>query len=132
MSKIVSAVLLIFSIAICCVAQNRDGDWLSGVWEGTGHQVDTGSTWTMRLTVSGDKYLVDYPSLKCGGNWRLVSMKLEEATFIERLQYGVNNCVDDGNVFIERLNSKQIGFRWSHSNSTEVIAYVILRRKLTK
>jgi hypothetical protein len=67
----------------------------------------------MQLTASGSKYKIDYPSLKCGGEWRIVSLGLETATFKERITDGKDKCVDDGNVVIERLNVNQLAFRHS-------------------
>ncbi len=130
MFRITGLVGLLFVLAFAVSAQNLDGDWLSGSWEGTGYQIDDGSTWPMRVTASDGKYSVEYPSLKCGGEWRIVSMGLEKATFKERITYGKDNCVDDGNVVIERLNGRQISFRHSLPDTIDVIASAILRMKM--
>src|SRR3712207_2433192 len=82
------------------------GGWLRGEWAGTGYQSDDDSTWAMRLTVSKNGYVVEYPSLGCGGSWKLVSISGGRAVFRERITKGVEKCAPRGNVVIERLNPR--------------------------
>lgn len=123
-------------LAIICMSpvtayaqKGRSGAWLRGTWEGTGYQIDTDSTWTMRLRVRGGKYLIEYPSLNCGGSWRRLSINSRVATFRERIAVGRGECVDRGRVVIQRLNGRQIAYRFSHKGATEVSASAILNRK---
>lgn len=109
--------------------KGRSGAWLRGTWEGTGYQIDTDSTWTMRLRARGGKYLIEYPSLSCGGRWRLVRINSKRAVFRESITSGQDACVDKGRVVIERLNGRQIAYRFSHRGATEVSASAILNRK---
>ncbi|HEX9917816.1 MAG TPA: hypothetical protein VGA87_01550 [Pyrinomonadaceae bacterium] len=125
-----AAILLIFtclSPAVC--AQGRRGAWLSGTWEGTGYQSDTDTTWTMRLSARGGKYLIEYPSLNCGGSWKRLSINSRVATFRERIASGQAECVDEGRVVIQRLNGRQIAYRFYRRGSSEVSASAILNRK---
>jgi hypothetical protein len=125
-----AATLLVFicmSPVVC--AQGRRDAWLRGTWEGTGYQIDTDSTWTMRLRVWGGRYLIEYPSLNCGGTWRRLSINSRVATFRERITVGRGECVDQGRVVIQRLNGKQIAYRFSQKGSAEVSASAILNRK---
>ena len=120
--------------AIICMspatyAQGTRGAWLRGTWEGTGYQIDTGTTWTMRLTVRGGKYLIEYPSLNCAGSWRRLSLDSMIATFRERITVGRGECVDQGRVVIERLNGRQVAYRFSQRGTSEVSASAILNRK---
>jgi hypothetical protein len=112
-----------------CAQKGRRGAWLRGTWEGTGYQIDTDSTWTMRLMVRGGKYLIEYPSLNCAGSWRRLSLNSRVATFRERITVGRGECVDQGRVLIERLNGKQIAYRFSQRGTSEVSASAILNRK---
>ena len=89
-------------------AHNQTESWLNGTWEGAAYQRDIKSSWTMRLVAEGDKYSIEYPSLSCGGEWILVSKDSNRARFRERITYGKKQCVNNGNVFIERLNDSQI------------------------
>jgi hypothetical protein len=109
--------------------QARSASWLRGTWEGTGYQIDTDSTWTMRLRVRGGKYLIEYPSLNCAGRWRRLSVNSRMATFREQIAVGRGECVDGGRVVIQRLNGRQIAYRFSQRGTDEVSASAILNRK---
>lgn len=126
--KITRILFVILAFAAVSAAQTRD-NWITGVWEGTGYQIDSENTWTMRLTASDRGYTIEYPSLKCSGVWRIVSLDDRKASFVERISTGKQNCQDDGNVVIERLGPDQIAFRYSYPNSTEVTASAILARR---
>jgi len=103
--------------------------WLSGTWEGTGYQIDADEKWTMLLRVRGNKFVIEYPSLKCSGVWRLLDFDSRGARFKEKITVGVSDCANNGNVTIERLNRKQIAFRYAYSDTREVSASAILNRK---
>jgi len=84
----------------------------------------------MRLRVrGGGRYLIEYPSLKCGGRWRRLSLNSRRARFREHLTFGQGECVDRGQVVIERLNGRQIAYRFPHHGATDVSASAILNRK---
>jgi len=83
----------------------------------------------MNLRVQGNKFVIEYPSLKCHGVWRLLDMDSRSARFRERITYGVSGCANNGNVTIERLNHKQITFRYAYSDTREISASAILNRK---
>jgi hypothetical protein len=131
MRRLAAALLAVICMSSFVSAQGRrsSGTWLRGTWEGTGYQIDTDTTWTMRLGVRGGKYLIEYPSLKCGGRWRRLSLNSRVATFREQITVGRGECVDQGRVVIERLNGRQIAYRFSHRGATEVSASAILTRK---
>lgn len=123
------ALVLMLSITLTGFSQNRNSWLFGGTWEGKGYQVDSDSTWTMKFRIEGNKYLVEYPSLKCGGEWKLISINSKEATFRERISYG-NECAKDGLVVIQRLSNRQILFLYSNQGSNEIVASVILNRRL--
>ncbi|HLL71939.1 MAG TPA: hypothetical protein VK363_10930 [Pyrinomonadaceae bacterium] len=130
--KLAATVLLMLCMSSIVYAQQGKGNraWLNGTWEGTGYQIDTDSTWTMRLTARrGGKYLIEYPSLNCGGRWRLVRINSKSAVFRESITSGQDACVDKGRVVIERLNGRQIAYRFSHRGATDISASAILNRK---
>ena len=132
MRKIAATALLVLCLSsVVCPQRSRGATraWLNGTWEGTGYQIDTDTTWTMRLRGRGGKYLIEYPSLNCGGRWRLVSNNSKRAVFRESITFGKNSCVDKGRVVIERLNGRQIAYRFSHRGATDVSASAILKRK---
>lgn len=129
MLRIVATVCLVCSMTLVVLPQSGDRSWLHGTWEGTGYQIDTESTWTMRLSARGNTYHIEYPSLNCGGEWRLLSINASRATFRERITRGREACVDRGSVVIERLSGRQIAFRFSLRGSNEVSSSAILNRK---
>jgi hypothetical protein len=123
---VLAAVLLLMSGTVVC-GQSRGG-WLRGEWAGTGYQTDSNDTWAMRLSVKGRTYTVDYPSLECGGTWTLLSLSRSRAVFRETITRGAERCAPRGRVVVERLNSRQLGYRYSHGKSKEYVASAILNR----
>jgi len=110
-------------------AQTKSSRWITGTWEGTGYQIDDQSTWTMRLTAGGGRFSIEYPSLNCGGKWRLISVNKYRARFKEVLDHGQDNCTDNGNVTIQRLNRRQVFFLYSNVNTRVISASAVLNRK---
>ncbi|HJR08615.1 MAG TPA: hypothetical protein VJ842_15250 [Pyrinomonadaceae bacterium] len=132
MRKLAATVLLLLcmsSVVYTQKSRSTTRGWLNGTWEGTGYQIDTNSTWTMRLRARGGKYLIEYPSLTCGGRWRLISINSKMAVFRENITLGQDACVDKGRVVVERLNGRQIAYRFSQRETTDVSASAILNRK---
>ena len=103
--------------------------WLTGTWEGTGYQIDSNSTWTMSLRVRGNQFSIEYPSLNCSGLWHLLDMNSRSARFREKITLNVTECADGGTVTIERLNRRQIAFRYAYSDTRQISASAILNRK---
>jgi len=108
---------------------NMNTTWLEGVWEGTAYQLNTRSTWTLRLTAQSGMYFIEYPSLSCGGKWTIVERDFNSTKFKEKLLYGLNRCVDNGYVAIERLSSSQIAFKYTEPNSSVIAATAVLNKK---
>ncbi len=122
-----AAGLLLLSASLAS-GQAARGGWLRGEWAGTGYQTDSNDTWAMRLTVRGRAYTVDYPSLGCGGSWRLVSLSGRRAVFRETITRGAGRCAQRGRFVVERLNSRQLGYWYSHRGSDEYVASGILNK----
>ncbi|MDQ1638172.1 MAG: hypothetical protein QOF62_1511 [Pyrinomonadaceae bacterium] len=112
-----------------CNECNRRCRWFEGTWEGKGYQSNTKTSWTIRFTAQGDSYDIEYPSLSCGGKWYLLSKTSAQARFRERITYGREACVDSGLIMLERVNSSELGFRWSENDSGPVLAAGRLRRQ---
>ncbi|HEX8636307.1 MAG TPA: hypothetical protein VF703_19455 [Pyrinomonadaceae bacterium] len=134
MRRLAAILLVIICLSPAAYTQGRpssrssSGAWLRGTWEGTGYQLDTATIWTMRLTVRGGRYVIEYPSLNCGGRWRRLSLNSRVATFREHIAVGRGECVDRGRVVLQRLNGKQIAYRFSQPGSRDVAASAILNR----
>lgn len=128
MHKAVVSILLLFVFCLVAYPQSKNGRWLKGTWEGTAYQMDTNETWTMTLNARRNRYTVDYPSLKCGGRWKLLNINSWTATFREQLTFGRDECVDRGRVVIQRLGSGQISYRFYNRGAARVTASAILNR----
>ncbi|HSS20574.1 MAG TPA: hypothetical protein VLL54_10900 [Pyrinomonadaceae bacterium] len=108
--------------------------WLRGRWEGTGYQTDDDSTWPMRLSITSSKrgtrvFSIDYPSLDCGGNWKLLKFGQGRAIFQEQLSHGQDKCTDKGLVYLERKNRKQAVYLYRIAGGREFTAAAVLNRK---
>lgn len=121
------ALLLIASSA--GYAQKKSSTWIKGTWEGTGYQIDDKSTWPMTLNARGRRFSIDYPSLNCGGRWKLISITASRARLREILDHGQEKCADRGRVLIQRINQKQILFLYSYGDARDISASAVLNRK---
>lgn len=133
MRRPLTALVLLLLLATTAAPQGKRESWLRGVWEGTGYQTDTESTWPMRLTINKPKsgrrtFSIDYPSLKCGGRWKLLSSNQSKAWFRERLDHGQDECDNNGLVLIER-RGRQLLYLYSIKGRRELTASAILNRK---
>jgi hypothetical protein len=83
-------------------AQQSGLSWLDGVWEGQGYQLSSGGTWAVKFTgLSGtNNYSIEYPSLKCGGNWMIISGNEHRAEFVEVISFGTDVCANGGIVVL--------------------------------
>jgi hypothetical protein len=131
MNKILATLLLILLTSSVVSSQNksRNRAWLNGVWEGTGYQMDNKELWTMLLTVKGNRYRIEYPSLKCGGRWRPIRITRNTARFREILSSGADVSADKGKVVVQRLSRRQIAFLYTNQGDTDVTSSSVFNRK---
>jgi hypothetical protein len=129
MRRIAATICLLLSLTVAVCPQGKSRAWLNGSWEGTGFQIDTGTTWTMSFSARGKQFSIEYPSLNCRGTWRLISVNSRRALFRERITVGREACADRGLVTIERLNGSQIAYRYSYPRTDQVSASAILNKK---
>ncbi|MBC7929481.1 MAG: hypothetical protein H7Z38_02840 [Rubrivivax sp.] len=127
--RFVAAIVLLFALTSVAFPQSKGRTWLRGTWEGTGYQIDDNSTWTMSLKVSGRRFLIEYPSLGCGGEWRLSSIGSRRARFRERLSHGVDVCSNEGTVVVERLSATQVVFLYYRKGERVVSSSAVLNKK---
>lgn len=133
MLRTLAVLVLLLLLASTAAAQGKSKSWLRGAWEGTGYQTDDDSTWPMRLTITklnGRRtFSIDYPSLSCGGRWKLLSINRSKARFREQLDHGQEKCTNNGRVVIERIGRGQFIFLYSNQGSREITASAVLNRK---
>ncbi len=84
----------------------------------------------MLFTARWKRYSVDYPTLNCGGRWRLISINQSRARFREVLDHGQDKCADRGRVLIQRISRKQILFLYSYKDARDISASAVLNRKV--
>jgi hypothetical protein len=132
-SFVVVGLLLLLASAVA--AQGKSKSWLRGSWEGTGYQTDSEgeSTWPMTLAIKRFKngrrmFSIEYPSLACGGRWRLLSINGNKARFREELNHGQDTCANKGLVMIERIGGQLI-FLYTNQGSHEVTASAVLNQR---
>ena len=128
MKRCLAAALFVLMAAGGVCGQTRGG-WLRGEWAATGYQVDSGDTWAMVSTFGRGSYAAEYPSLECAGRWRLLSVTRTRAVFRETITKGAERCAPRGRVVIERLNARQLGYRFSYQGSKDFVATAILNRR---
>lgn len=128
MRRCLTALLFVVLAAGGAAAQTRGG-WLRGEWAGTAYQTDSENTWAMVLSFGRGGYAVEYPSLDCAARWRLLSVTRTRAVFRETVTKGAEKCAPSGRVVIERLNARQLSYRYSYKGSKEFVASAILNRR---
>jgi hypothetical protein len=124
--------ILSLLLTTAAAAQKKSLTWLQGTWEGTGYQIDSQSTWTMRLTAKGRRFSIDYPSLNCGGTWKLITMNAYRARFKEVINYGKEECALNGSVVLQWLNKNQAMYLYSNAGTREISASSVLKRTRSK
>ena len=132
--------LLICSLLFSCLVyadepkqltdeSNKFIEQFSGEWHGLGAQ-DDGTQWSIRLKIGTDGYFIDYPSLDCGGHWTLIRQKEESFVFKETLRYGMEHCVDHGDMVLNRVADNKARYYWFHPNNViGAIAHLQRRQK---
>jgi hypothetical protein len=131
------SVFLILSAVISSsfIALQTKGDsenWLKGIWQGVGVQVDSPNqvhSWTMVFYANPEKdsYVIQYPSIPCKGTWKLVKMEKNRAEFIETVEEK-DKCMDNGYVIVTYVNRKHISFSWFREKNSKVMAYCTLSK----
>src|SRR2546423_15363107 len=106
--RLLLAACIALAVATTAAAQSNSHSWIRGVWDGTGYQIDDQSTWAMTLTARGRIFSINYPSLSCGGAWKLIFIKASPARVREGLDRGQGEFARKGQVIVHRRNRKPI------------------------
>ena len=122
--------LLLLSTPHALAEQSSMLKQFTGAWEGMGTQSDDGSHWRIRVNSRSYGYFIDYPSLVCGGVWKLLKTTDSSLIFKETLTYGMERCIDRGEIVINKVVADKMSYFWSSSNS-KIIALGDLARKLS-
>jgi hypothetical protein len=88
-----------------------------GVWVGQGIQLNNNETWTIKLTISGENIMIEYPSLNC--NAKLIKTKSDQnKLYLNEKMIIANTCIDNGKVELEWLSPHEIRYKWYFSNGS--------------
>ncbi len=101
--------------------------WLRGLWKGTGYQLNNRTTWS--ILFNSNTHSVDYPSLACGGSWKLISSTANKAYFRETITYGKGFCLDQGKVVITKIDKKFITYSYFYPNDTTISSFSTLMKE---
>ena len=96
--------LTIISILLLACSPTR---MLNGTWTGVGDQID-GAKWDVVLTVKNADINIDYPSLKCGGEWRLVKKPETTIEFKELILFGADKCDQGVEVHVKKISNDKL------------------------
>ena len=109
--------------------ENEDLQWLEGSWEGEGYQSDTRTTWLVKLTAREGTYLINYPTIPCGGKWILANHHSRGASFDELINQGTDRCDKNDHVMMEKVSDSEISCKYTRAKSRVVIATAVLTKK---
>lgn len=112
--KMLLTVFIVLNLTGHLAAQQSALSWLDGEWEGLGYQLNNGGTWSIRFSgqSANNSFIIQYPSLKCGGNWMMIAGNEYRAEFVEVIAYGTEFCVNGGVVILTRVDDRHIGFSY--------------------
>lgn len=92
--------------------------WFYGSYSGIIKQFDINQKWKVSIEIKervdffGKKitnsFNISYPSLKCNGNWNIISQKENKIEFRETITKGKNICTNSGKVVIEKKGNQII------------------------
>ncbi|GLR69442.1 PKD domain-containing protein [Agaribacter marinus] len=81
-----------------------------GIWEGEGQQ--TSVSWTIKITLSEDEQIIEYPSLNCGGFLTLIEETESQLLFHETITFGLSRCVNLGYVELTDQSANELIYRY--------------------
>ncbi len=109
--------LLPFMLSICtAISIQAEGEpGFEGIWKGSGSQ-DSTTFWTIKIKISENRFLIDYPTAECGGKLILTTKKNNRIEFRESLTYGKSKCINNGKVVLIKDESNHAQFQWYYNN----------------
>ena len=128
MNKVIFFCSLLLSLPYLANAGQSDTiNQFTGEWEGTGKQVNN-TQWTIRVNIHPKLYVIDYPSLICGGKLTLIKSTDTSLVFKETLTYGITRCINHGEVVLNKVAEYEAGYHW-FSRKDKLEAFGNLTRK---
>lgn len=123
-------ILFIGSLSIVPSLFGQDLTWADGSWTGTGFQSNTNGTWSMNFYADSrdNYYMIEYPSLACGGQWVVLNVEFHKLEFVEGIRHGKDRCIDGGRIILSYVDDQHTSFTYFMPNSTELGASATLTR----
>jgi hypothetical protein len=100
----------------------------NGSWRGAGYQYDINDMWEMKLSAKGEKFIIDYPGLQCGGKWQIISKADSQIVLKENITYGTDKCLNNGTIILKFENKKQMKFYYYWPNDSTLSAQGLLTK----
>jgi len=129
-SSFIVLLTLIFAVTLVegKAKKNKKAVWLSGVWEGTGYQLNNGSTWSIKFVGDSENqtYTIEYPSLKCSGTWQAKKISATMAEFVETITVGKTLCLDGGTVIVTRIDERYMTFTYLNPDTNDLGSFSTL------
>lgn len=113
---LICALLMSFS----CQAEHEPEPLINrffGLWEGVGNQ-DNNSVWNIEISISPTQYLIDYPSLSCGGTLEFIKEIDQSILFREVLTYGTDSCISGGTAALTIDSPNKLLFDWFYPDGS--------------
>lgn len=103
-----------------------------GSWTGMGYQLDDATTggsqfssWSIELIIGPDTVTITYPSLECGGVWKLEQATNHASYYRETITYGLDNCMDQGLSVLSPMDNDRMRIEYYHPDDVFIaIGYV--------
>ncbi|CAF1079132.1 unnamed protein product [Didymodactylos carnosus] len=109
----------------------NSSSWLNGVWTGVGYQLNSASTWSIRLTIdeNENKYLIEYPSLDGSGEWTVLKKDANDHRYVFHEKIIAGQCTNDGQAIVTKINNKLISFSYFWPSPNDLSAFSTLKKK---
>lgn len=104
-----------------------------GVWTGMLTEIDDAGQrygrYSVTITLAPKRYRVDYDSLDCGGNLRLVHKAGRFYRFQDELKYGLDACASGGRTELHIIGPERAAFQWFDANGVLKVEGYLKRRQ---
>ncbi|MEE9453641.1 MAG: hypothetical protein V3V13_04580 [Paracoccaceae bacterium] len=121
--------VLILTFATPAFAQENLANIHAGLWHGVGVQID-GPDWEMQLTLGDGATMVAYPTLDCGGEWQDIKVDATQILAVERITYGMEDCLDGGLIRLQEYGEGMLIYHWFDNSGKALAAAVLLRGEM--
>jgi len=111
--------------------ENVTWQFLDGTWTGEAYQYDVNESWSIKLTCNTESghYLVEYPSLNCGGKFIPEQQQQQFLVFEEDITYGTDICLQGCLIILEKINDNLMGYFSYHGDFSQPIATGKIQRQ---